>query len=146
MQPLGDFFPYLLHFRPAGAFLFRFRQGYDMVFTGDGRVYRFPPCRAPPLIGFYLLCPRMFRCGFSVFRRAVPLVKKQRLLLVPEQLFRRTAKPLKEQQVIPLFQCKVLELQQIVFFRIFSGQFFYDRLSFGLPKLNLPDVFPNFRV
>jgi hypothetical protein len=97
MQPLGDFFPNPLHFRPAGAFLFRFPYVYFMVFTGDGWVYCFPPCRASPRIGFYFLGGRTFPALY----RPPWFVKKKRLPGITEQLFRRTAKPLKQKQVIP---------------------------------------------
>jgi hypothetical protein len=91
-----------------------------MVFTGDGWGYRFPPCRASPRIGSYFLGDRTFPALY----RPPWFVKKKRLPGITEQLFRRTAKPLKQKQVIPLFQFKVLYLQQIIFFRMFFGQAF----------------------
>ena len=93
----GDFFPGLLHLRPAGAFLFFFRQVYDMLFTGDCGVYRLPARRASPLVGFYFLDRRICAARFAAFLRAFRFVKKKRLVFITKQLFRRPAKPFKEQ-------------------------------------------------
>jgi hypothetical protein len=76
-----------------------------------------------------------------------PLVRQKATAgFITRQLLRRPPEPFKKQQVIPFFQFRVPEFQQIVFFRLFSGHPFYDRLSFGLPKLSFPDVLPYFPV
>jgi hypothetical protein len=57
-----------------------------------------------------------FQTPLPRFLPPLGFVKKKRLFSIAEQLFRRSSKPLKEQQVIPFLQFKVLYLQQIVFF------------------------------